>query len=169
VSSRTSRFPAVSRLVLFGALSLSTLTSCAELFSPEEPPCILLGAEFRRVEERHHLSVELRAREGTLPEGGTVRFTLHAGVPGKEGSERQLAATLQGSGDIVPLGEDRGSLRLVFDSPFAFLPKDPTKLSDLTLRALYRDGRALWRGELLYPYVITETTGDALSKTGYLE
>lgn len=146
-----------SGLLLLGILAVPLLGGCAKLLSAEEPPVILLLAELRRAEGRHELSVQLRVREGELPEMATVRFNLHAVVSLEIGEEERYGATLEGKELIMASGADAGILRLTFDSPFPFLPREPTQLSDLTLRALWRGGSQIWRGELLYPYLITES------------
>lgn len=144
-------------LLLFGVLSILALGGCGRLLSSQEPPVILLQAMLRRVEGRHQLSVALRARDGELPETATVRFTLHASVSGENGEDQRYSATLEGQGRITESPGDAGTLILTFDSPFPFLPREPTQLSDLTLRSLWRSGSRVWSGELLYPYMLTES------------
>lgn len=158
----------VVSLVLLATLSL-TFASCEAFGSSQEAPCILLSARLHRVDERHQLSIELRMLEGELPEGGSVRFALHATIPSEEEEERRLSATLRGTEAFEPRGRDRGILRFTFDSPFSFLPRDPVEVTQLTLLSLTADGRGLWSGELLYPYRLTESTEHTLSKTDSLE
>lgn len=138
-------------------LLLFMLSSCEEILSTEEPPCLLLSADFSRVDGQHRVSLKLRPRQGTLPDGGSARFILHASVPLNDGETGKLTATLQGSEEIVRLPGGAGVLLFTFDTPFSFLPREPMELSDLTLRSLVRNGTTIWSGKLLYPYVLTES------------
>lgn len=152
-------------------LLLLLLGGCELLAPPPQAPWTILDARFYRSRAGYtqELKITIGGEEGPPAGTAAVRFELTVTLPPTgEGEEPEhLEGSFTATGTSTPRGDGTAEISIVLDTPFGFLPREPARISALVVTELTGADGATWRGELSYPYPLTEELNSATLSKSY--